>query len=114
MDKSREGEELILTLEKQPVTLYFPAYYRSLTGRHLLNEQMAYQVEGHQRQELDLLTLLALLMKEVTEDLLQINELIVRVLLSYENMKQFIEVRQAELQECYGADKSFYNQNKHF
>ena len=105
--KVGEGEELILTLEKQPVTLYFPAYYRSLTGRHLLNEQMAYQVEGHERQELDLLTLLALLMKEVTEDLLQINELIVRVLLSYENMKQFIEVRQAELQECYGADKSF-------
>ncbi|MFK2825221.1 IucA/IucC family protein [Bacillus sp. B190/17] len=100
-------ELLVIELQKQPVTLYFPVKYRSVTGRHLFKRELRYQVDHHEIQELDMITLLSMLLKEVTDDLSRVNELIVRVLLSYENMNLFIEKRQHELEECYKWNKTF-------
>ncbi|MFC0274036.1 IucA/IucC family protein [Metabacillus herbersteinensis] len=100
-------EELVIKLKKQPVTLYFPVKYRSVTGRHLFKRELSYQIHHHEMQKLDIVTLLSLLMKEVTDNVLQVNDLIVRVLLSYENMNLFIEKRKQELEECYKWDKTF-------
>ncbi|MGG0577707.1 IucA/IucC family protein [Priestia aryabhattai] len=103
----KSEETLVLRLEKQPVTLYFPVKYRSATGRHLFFPVFYYRIQKEELKELDVVTLLAFLLKEVTDHLLQVNELIVRVLLSYENMKLFIEKRQKELKTCYKWDKTF-------
>ncbi|MCQ6275225.1 IucA/IucC family siderophore biosynthesis protein [Bacillus sp. V3B] len=106
--KEKTNEEvLVIELKKQPVTLYFPVKYRSVTGRHLFKRELSYQIHYHEMQMLDIVTLLSLLMKEITDDLLQVNDLIVRVLLSYENMNLFIERRKQELEECYKWDKTF-------
>ncbi|MBZ5751684.1 IucA/IucC family protein [Metabacillus rhizolycopersici] len=104
---SPADEMLVLKLKSQPVTLFFPVKYRSVTGRHLFKQDLSYQIDYHEKQNLDLVTLLSLLLKEVTDDLLQVNELMIRVLLSYENMNVFIETRQQELEECYKWDKTF-------
>ncbi|MFS0902881.1 IucA/IucC family siderophore biosynthesis protein [Priestia aryabhattai] len=103
----KSEETLVLRLEKQPITLYFPVKYRSATGRHLFFPNFYYRIQQEELKELDIVTLLAFLLKEVTDHLLQVNELIVRVLLSYENMKLFIEKRQEELEACYKWDKTF-------
>ena len=87
----KSEETLVLRLEKQPVTLYFPVKYRSATGRHLFFSNFSYRIQQEEIKELDIVTLLAFLLKEVTDHLVQVNELIIRVLLSYENMKLFIE-----------------------
>lgn len=107
VSEMKSEETLVLRLEKQPVTLYFPVKYRSATGRHLFFPNFYYRIQQEKLEELDIVTLLALLLKEVTDQLLQVNELIVRVLLSYENMKLFIEKRQEELETCYKWDKTF-------
>ncbi|WP_085991451.1 IucA/IucC family protein [Oceanobacillus senegalensis] len=100
-------EVLVIKLEKQPATLFLPVKYRSVTGRHIFKQELRYQIHHHEIQELDIVTLLSLLMKEITEDLVQVNDLIARVLLSYENMNQFIEKRKHELEECYKWNKTF-------
>lgn len=100
-------EVLVIELKKQPVTLYLPVKYRSVTGRHLFKRELCYQIHHQEMKELDMITLLSLFMKEVTDDLLQVNDFIVRVLLSYENMNLFIERRKHELEECYKWDKTF-------
>ncbi|MED3880182.1 IucA/IucC family protein [Priestia megaterium] len=107
VSEMKSEETLVLRLEKQPVTLYFPVKYRSATGRHLFFPVFYYRIQKEELKELDVVTLLAFLLKEVTDHLLQVNELIVRVLLSYENMKLFIEKRQKELEACYKWDKTF-------
>ncbi|QTL48488.1 IucA/IucC family protein [Priestia aryabhattai] len=107
VSEMKSEERLVLRLEKQPVTLYFPVKYRSATGRHLFFSNFSYRIQQGELKELDIVTLLAFLLKEVTDHLLQVNELIVRVLLSYENMKLFIEKRQKELETCYKWDKTF-------
>ncbi|WVE35707.1 IucA/IucC family protein [Priestia megaterium] len=107
VSEMKSEETLVLRLEKQPVTLYFPVKYRSATGRHLFFPVFYYRIQKDELKELDVVTLLAFLLKEVTDHLLQVNELIVRVLLSYENMKLFIEKRQKELETCYKWDKTF-------
>ncbi len=107
VSEMKSEETLVLRLKKQPVTLYFPVKYRSATGRHLFFSNFYYRIQQEKLEELDIVTLLALLLKEVTDQLLQVNELIVRVLLSYENMKLFIEKRQEELETCYKWDKTF-------
>ncbi len=103
----KSEETLVLRLEKQPVTLYFPVKYRSATGRHLFFSNFSYRIQQEEIKELDIVTLLAFLLKEVTDHLVQVNELIIRVLLSYENMKLFIGKRQKELETCYKWDKTF-------
>ena len=107
VSEMKSEETLVLRLEKQPVTLYFPVKYRSATGRHLFFPVFYYRIQKEELKELDVVTLLAFLLKEVTDHLLQVNELIVRVLLSYENMKLFIGKRQKELETCYKWDKTF-------
>ncbi|MCF8886534.1 IucA/IucC family protein [Priestia megaterium] len=107
ISEMKSEETLVLRLEKQPVTLYFPVKYRSATGRHLFFPIFYYRIQKEELKELDVVTLLAFLLKEVTDHLLQVNELIVRVLLSYENMKLFIGKRQKELETCYKWDKTF-------
>ena len=57
----KSEETLVLRLEKQPVTLYFPVKYRSATGRHLFFSNFSYRIQQEEIKELDIVTLLAFL-----------------------------------------------------
>ena len=45
ISEMKSEETLVLRLEKQPVTLYFPVKYRSATGRHLFFPIFYYRIQ---------------------------------------------------------------------
>ena len=86
-----------IPLTRQKITIDVPVRYWSLTGRHLFDFPISYQAEGYEDDHtLDYVTMTSLLVKEwligngqeFSED-----ELVLRVLLSCKNMKDYISAR---------------------
>jgi siderophore synthetase component len=98
---------LLIELEHQPATLYIPVKYRSLTGRHIFSRKMFYQIGELEIKELDFLSLVTMLTKELDDEVLNLSQVVLRVILSYENIKQFVTHRENDLVNCYKPNKSF-------
>ncbi|MGG3805758.1 IucA/IucC family protein [Metabacillus fastidiosus] len=101
---------LVISFERQSVTLYIPVRYKSVTDRHLFTPTMYYQVKGDEVKEVDYITLLTFMQKELTlvsGKPVQTDELMLRTILSYQNMKGIISDRIDSLEECYKVEKTF-------
>ncbi|WP_252503113.1 IucA/IucC family siderophore biosynthesis protein [Sporosarcina sp. Marseille-Q4943] len=101
---------LLIPLTSQSVTLYVPVRYKSETGRHLFSPHMYYQVKNDVVKQIDFLTLLSYLQKDLVEmstKPVQTEELVLRTILSYQTMKGILAHRSQDLEECYQAEKTF-------
>ena len=101
---------LILTFPKQSTTVCVPVRYQSVTDRHLFTEDMFYQIAGGEWLPLDFMTMVSLIQKDLSEDPRQIigmDELLLRTVLSFQNMKSIIANRSSSLEECYQTEKTF-------
>ncbi|WP_299089428.1 IucA/IucC family siderophore biosynthesis protein [uncultured Metabacillus sp.] len=100
----------VIPLKSQSVTLYVPVRYYSITGRHLFSPFMYYQWKMDNVKQLDYLTLVIYLQKdlaEAAEKPVDSEELILRTILSYQNMKGILLHRNEDYEECYQAEKNF-------
>lgn len=107
-----EGSKYVFVIPfiSQSVTLYVPVNYYSVTGRHLFAPTMYYQVKNDELKQLDFLTLMTYLQKELAETSnkpVQTEELILRTILSYQTMKGILSHRSEDLEECYQTEKTF-------
>ncbi|ASN05762.1 IucA/IucC family protein [Virgibacillus necropolis] len=101
---------LVIPFERQSVTLYIPVRYKSVTDRHLFKPVMYYQVKNDEAKELDYITLLAFMKKELSltsNKPVQTDELMLRTILSHQNLKGIISERSDNLEECYQKEKTF-------
>jgi siderophore synthetase component len=101
---------LVLQFDQQSVALYIPVRYKSPTGRHLFSSPMYYQVRDGGIEELDYVTLTVLIQKEfrlTANKPIETDELMLRTILSYQNMKGIITERNGDLEECYQTEKTF-------
>lgn len=101
---------LVLQFDQQSVTVYIPVRYKSPTGRHLFMSPMYYQVRDGEVEELDYITLTVMIQKEfkyMADKPIETDELMLRTILSYQNMKGIITARQDNLEECYQTEKTF-------
>ncbi|WP_174615978.1 IucA/IucC family protein [Virgibacillus ihumii] len=101
---------LIIPFADFSVTLYIPVRYKSETGRHLFAPNMYYQDRNEEVQQLDFLTLLSYMQKDLakmTAKPVQTEELLLRTILSYQTMKGILSHRSDDLTECYQAEKTF-------
>lgn len=101
---------LVLQFDQQSVTVYIPVRYKSPTGRHLFISPMYYQVRDGEVEELDYITLTVLIQKEckhMADKPIETDELMLRTILSYQNMKGIITARKDDLEECYQTEKTF-------
>ncbi|KKI94042.1 siderophore biosynthesis protein [Bacillus sp. SA1-12] len=100
----------VITLKSQAVTLYVPVRYYSITGRHLFSHSLFYQWKSDEVKSLDYLTLVIYLQKdlvEAAEKPIDSEELILRTILSYQNMKGILSHHIEDYEECYQAEKNF-------
>jgi siderophore synthetase component len=100
----------VIPFSSQSVTLYLPLRYKSVTGRHLFSPTMYYQVKESELFQLDYVTLIMYLQKELAEFVnkpVQSEELILRTILSYQTMKGILSHRTNDFEECYQRDKTF-------
>ncbi|SFG15758.1 Siderophore synthetase component [Halobacillus alkaliphilus] len=100
-DKSSQevGQRILrIPLTRQKLNVYVPVQYWSLTGRHLFDFPIYYRAEGYDNDHtLDYVTMTSLLVKEwligngqeFSED-----ELVLRVLLSCQKMKDYVSERE--------------------
>ncbi|KAA9030679.1 IucA/IucC family protein [Niallia endozanthoxylica] len=110
LEDKRIKQMLVLPFERQSITLYIPVRYQSITERHLFSPIMYYQVKNDEVKQLDYITLIAFMQKEFSlqsGDPVQADELMLRTILSYQNMKRIISDRSNSLQECYQKEKTF-------
>ncbi|HZG70903.1 MAG TPA: IucA/IucC family siderophore biosynthesis protein [Chondromyces sp.] len=101
---------LVISFERQSITLYVPVRYKSVTERHLFSPVMYYQVKNDEMKQLDYMTLITLMQKEFSllSDLsVEADELMLRTILSYQNMKRIISDRNSDIEECYQMEKTF-------
>ncbi|MGG3640949.1 IucA/IucC family protein [Bacillus gobiensis] len=101
---------LVIMFNRQSVTLFVPVRYKSITGRHLLAPDMYYQIKNDEAKQLDYKTLLDFIQKELTlssEKPIQMDEFVLRTILSYQNMKGIISERINDLDGCYQTEKTF-------
>ncbi|TWI54112.1 IucA/IucC family protein [Halalkalibacter nanhaiisediminis] len=104
-------------LSNQGINLYIPLTYWSVTGRHIFSFPLYYSLSADTSQlfELDYITLVSMIIKELH---LKANaasnnisgnqdELMMRVILSCQNINQFIQERHKESNRLYKADMSF-------
>jgi siderophore synthetase component len=83
-------------LENQGIELILPVSYWSLTGRHIFQFPLIYRIGNGAFNPLDYLTLTTLIVKELLIDQNRLDaedELIMRIILSCQNMKSYIEER---------------------
>ncbi|WP_240904155.1 IucA/IucC family protein [Bacillus sp. N1-1] len=83
-------------LENQGIELILPVSYWSLTGRHIFQFPLIYRIGNGAFYPLDYLTLTTLIVKELLIDQNRYDaedELIMRIILSCQNMKSYIEER---------------------
>jgi siderophore synthetase component len=103
-------EVLVISFSRQSVTLYIPVRYKSVTERHLFSPFMYYQIKNDKVQQLDYMILIMFMQKELSlksDKPVQTDELMLRTILSYQNMKRMISERSSDLQECYQTEKTF-------
>lgn len=101
---------LVISFNRQSVTLYIPVRYKSVTERHLFSSVMYYQVKDGEMMELDYMTLMMFIQKELSltsSKPVQADELMLRTILSYQNMKGIFLKRNDSLAECYQTEKTF-------
>ncbi|HWO97830.1 MAG TPA: IucA/IucC family siderophore biosynthesis protein [Bacillus sp. (in: firmicutes)] len=101
---------LVISFDEQSITLYIPVRYKSVTERHLFSPVMYYQVKNDELKQLDYMTLMVFMQKEfslASDKPVQADELMLRTILSYQNMKRIISDRSSDLEECYQTEKTF-------
>ncbi|WP_129728579.1 IucA/IucC family protein [Ectobacillus funiculus] len=101
---------LVLQFDQQSAKVYIPVRYKSPTGRHLFMSPMYYQVGAGEVEELDYIMLTVLMQNEfkyMADKPIETDELMLRTILSYQNMKGIITARQDDLEECYQTEKTF-------
>ncbi|UOQ94308.1 IucA/IucC family siderophore biosynthesis protein [Halobacillus shinanisalinarum] len=119
IESSKNLSQLAMNVEKvivcelpyQNRTLFFPVDYWSLTGRHKLIFPLYLKTgERDELVSLDYITLVSLITKELSLKHRQQeaqDELMLRVILSCQNMKRYIENRREEAEKLVGADFDF-------
>jgi siderophore synthetase component len=103
-------------LKNQGIHLYIPLSYWSITGRHMFSYPLYYSLsaENNDLLELDYITLTSLIIKELnvkvgfaSSGTGNQDELMMRVILSCQNIEQFIQARTKESDRLYQPDMSF-------
>ncbi|WP_088104103.1 IucA/IucC family protein [Halalkalibacter urbisdiaboli] len=103
-------------LANQGMHLYIPLKYWSLTGRHIFSFPLYYSLstESCELFELDYVTLTSLVIKELNlkagmgfDKTGSQDELMMRVILSCQNIERFIQARKEDCERLYGLDLSF-------
>ncbi|OMP68749.1 IucA/IucC family protein [Domibacillus epiphyticus] len=110
LEDERIKQVLVISLSRQSVTLYFPVRYKSATERHLFSPIMYYQVKDDEMKQLDYMTLMVFIQKELSllsDKPAEADEFMLRTILSYQNMKRIISDRSSDLEECYQTEKTF-------
>lgn len=107
-----DEHESILTVpfDSQSVTLYIPVCHRSETGRHIFSEEMYYRLLEGELQHLDFLALTHFIQKdldEMTTGNVQVEEFMLRTILSYQTMEGNFSCRSRDYNECYQTEKTF-------
>ncbi|MBT2759087.1 IucA/IucC family siderophore biosynthesis protein [Mesobacillus foraminis] len=109
--KAEEPKQILVTSFKhQNVTLYVPVRYKSVTERHLFSPFTYYQYKNEEVKPLDYITLIGFIQKEFSYNsgnLIQTDELMLRTILSFQNIKRIIAERYTGIAECYQIDKTF-------
>ncbi|MEJ9210838.1 IucA/IucC family siderophore biosynthesis protein [Bacillus smithii] len=101
---------LVLSFGQQSVAVYVPVQYKSPTGRHLYSSPIYYQLRDGEIEELDYVTLALLIQKECrleSDKPIHSDELILRIILSYQNMKNILAERKEDIEECYQKEKTY-------
>lgn len=97
-------------LPLQNITLYTAVKYMSPTGRHIFGEHSYYEVGNTSLVKADYLTVITLLVKELSLKYggnTNGDELVLRVIQSCHNIKEFIEKRAEDKELLYGIDTNF-------
>jgi siderophore synthetase component len=107
-ERTNAREFICCSLPHQSIQLFAGLRYWSATGRHLFDFPMYYQPAGGKLLELDYVTLVALITKELTltrgSDGNQ-DELLLRVIQSCQHLEQFIQARKSD--SLYSLNRSF-------
>ncbi|MEM1506038.1 IucA/IucC family siderophore biosynthesis protein [Domibacillus sp. 8LH] len=110
LEDERIKQVLVISFSRQSVTLYIPARYKSATERHLFSPIMYYQVKNGEMKQLDYMTLIVFIQRELSllsDKPIETDEFMLRTILSYQNMKRIIGDRSSDLEECYQMEKTF-------
>jgi siderophore synthetase component len=110
LDNQKIKDVYVIPFPSQSVTLYIPVRYQSPTGRHLFSPDMYYQIKDEQFIQLDYVTLILFLQKEIAESSqkpVHTDELILRTIVSYQTMKEILSSRLHDYEECYQTEKTF-------
>ncbi|CAM4007160.1 IucA/IucC family siderophore biosynthesis protein [Paenibacillus alkaliterrae] len=99
-------------LPQQGIHLYIPLRYWSITGRHLFLFPIFYSDSDHQKLfELDYITLVTFIVKELSitfgKQAAKQDELMLRVILSCQNIEQYVSERYPDAEQLYGLDMNF-------
>ncbi|EIT86379.1 hypothetical protein A374_05426 [Fictibacillus macauensis ZFHKF-1] len=101
---------LKVSLPHQQLNIYVPLRYWSLTGRHLFAFPIYYGCSEDQLMEGDYITLTALLCRELMIEYKRVDtqdELMLRVILSCQNIKRYLSERLKDEQQLSATDFSF-------
>lgn len=108
--QTRAKSIVCCTLSNQGVRLLIGLKYWSLTGRHLFCFPVYYQPSGDRVLELDYVTLVALITKELalaSGSNSHQDELLLRVIQSCSNIEQFVQQRRQNAEQLYKFHSSF-------
>ncbi|MBO1626711.1 IucA/IucC family protein [Bacillus arachidis] len=110
-DTSPDSTYLCCRLSAQNITLYTEVIYKSLTGRHLFGKHFYYQIgAGCHVVKADYVTVITLLIKEMSMNYgegTNPDELLLRVIRSCQNIKEFIGKREQDTAKLYGLQTTF-------
>ncbi|WP_209121316.1 IucA/IucC family siderophore biosynthesis protein [Alkalihalobacillus sp. BA299] len=116
--KNRVEVDQIVVCEfpNQGIYVYVPLRYWSVTGRHIFSFPLYYSplADKSSLLELDYVTLVSIVIKELnmssgvtTQSTSDQDELMLRVILSCQNIEQFIQERYSERDRLYQTDMNF-------
>ncbi|RKL68148.1 IucA/IucC family siderophore biosynthesis protein [Salipaludibacillus neizhouensis] len=113
----KEVKQLIdCELSNQDIHLYIPLRYWSITGRHIFSFPLFYSLSSDSNQlfELDYVTLTSMVIKELNMNAGAASngtgyqdELMMRVILSCQNIENFVRARSNEADHLYQSDMNF-------
>lgn len=115
-DRQEVKQIIDCELSNQGIHLYIPLRYWSITGRHIFAFPLYYSLSSDRNQlfVLDYVTLTSMVIKELNmkagtfgnENGCQ-DELMMRVILSCQNIEHFVQVRSKDSDRLYQSDMSF-------
>ncbi|SFL69711.1 Siderophore synthetase component [Gracilibacillus orientalis] len=110
--KTQEKSLIFCELPLLGIHLYIPLAYWSVTGRHLFSFPIYYSGNSGKLLEVDYITLVNLITKQLIESNEQngtVNqeELMMRVMLSCQNIEQYITERYPDIKHLYDMDMNF-------